>query len=313
VAKFCEGQVVVITGAGRGIGRAHALSFAEQGAKVVVNDLGTTYHGDGTSSGPAEEVVAEIKAMGGDAVANTDDIADPEASRRLIDTAIETFGDLTTVVNNAGIIRAEPVWDLTTDDMNASWGVHVLGAFHLTKYAAQYWRPRAQAGEQLNASIVNTSSAAGLWPSPMEGVEPSLGAYGTVKAAVAAFTIAVSAELFPVGIRINAIAPGGRTRMNTDAVVEKGGVGVPPPSGEGFDAFDPANVSPLVLWLSSPEAADVSGRVFESVAGRIAVANGWLHGPGETRDDRRWDPAELGPIVRRLLDEAPAPATMMGN
>jgi len=313
VAKFCEGQVVVVTGAGRGIGRAHALTFAELGAKVVVNDLGTTYTGGGRSSGPADEVVSEIKALGGDAVPNTDDVSDPEAARRIITTAIDTFGDLSTVVNNAGILRTSTLRELSTDDMNASWGVHVLGAFHLTKFAAEYWRPRAEAGERLNASIVNTSSAAGLWPSATPGIEPSLCAYGTVKAAVAAFTIAASLELFPLGIRVNAIAPGGRTRMNTDAIADKGGQGVPPHSGDGFDMFDPANVSPLVAWLSSPEAADVSGRTFESGAGRVAIANGWTHGPGDARDDRRWDPAELGPIVRRLLAEAPSPATMMGN
>jgi NAD(P)-dependent dehydrogenase (short-subunit alcohol dehydrogenase family) len=313
VVGFCEDQVVIVTGAGRGIGRAHARAFAELGAKVVVNDLGTTYTGSGRSSEPADEVVRELKAMGGDAVASSDDVADPDGARRIISTAVDTFGDLHTVVNNAGILRTSTLRDLTTADMNASWAVHVIGAFHLTKYAAEHWRPRAEGGEQLNASIVNTSSAAGLWPSATPGIEPSLCAYGTVKAAVAAFTIAASLELFPLGIRVNAIAPGGRTRMNTDAIADKGGQGVPPPSEGVFDLFDPANVSPLVVWLSSPEAADISGRTFESGAGRVAVANGWTHGPGEARDDRRWDPAELGPMVRRLLEEAPPPATMMGN
>jgi NAD(P)-dependent dehydrogenase (short-subunit alcohol dehydrogenase family) len=313
VVGFCEGQVVVVTGGGRGIGRAHALTFAGLDAKVVVNDLGTTYSGAGRSSEPADEVVSEIKAMGGDAVANSDSVADPDGARRIVSTALDTFGDLHTVVNNAGILRTSTLRDLTTDDMNASWGVHVLGAFHLTKFAAEHWRPRAEAGEDLNASIVNTSSAAGLWPSATPGIEPSLCAYGTVKAAVAAFTIAASLELFPLGIRVNAIAPGGRTRMNTDAITDKGGQGVPPPTEGVFDLFDPANVSPLVVWLSSREAADISGRTFESGAGRVAVANGWTHGPGEARDDRRWDPAELGPIVRQLIDDAPPPATMMGN
>jgi NAD(P)-dependent dehydrogenase (short-subunit alcohol dehydrogenase family) len=313
VARICEGQVVIVTGAGRGIGRAHALTFAEAGAKVVVNDLGTTYAGDGRSSEPADEVAREIKAMGGDAVVSVEDVAHPDAARRVVATAIESFGDLHTVVNNAGILRTSTLRDLTTDDMNASWGVHVLGAFHLTKFAAEHWRPRAEAGERLNASIVNTSSAAGLWPSATPGIEPSLCAYGTVKAAVAAFTMAASLELFPVGIRVNAIAPGGRTRMNTEAIADKGGQGIPPPSGDGFDLFDPANVSPLVVWLSSSEATDISGRTFESGAGRVAIANGWTHGPGEVRADRRWEPAELGPIVRQLLAEAPPPATMMGN
>jgi NAD(P)-dependent dehydrogenase (short-subunit alcohol dehydrogenase family) len=313
MTRFCEGQVVIVTGAGRGIGRAHALAFAEAGAKVVVNDLGTSYAGAGHSGEPADAVASEIKAMGGDAVVSVDDVADPEAARRIVATAIESFGELHTVVNNAGILRTSTLRELTTEDMNASWGVHVLGAFHLTKFAAEHWRPRAEAGERLNASIVNTSSAAGLWPSATPGIEPSLCAYGTVKAAVAAFTIAASLELFPLGIRVNAIAPGGRTRMNTDAIADKGGQGIPPPSGDGFDLFDPANVSPLVVWLSSPDAADVSGRTFESGAGRVAVANGWTHGPSEAKAGRRWDPAELGPVVRRLLNDAPPPATMIGN
>jgi NAD(P)-dependent dehydrogenase (short-subunit alcohol dehydrogenase family) len=315
VARFCEGQVVVISGAGRGIGRAHALAFAEQGAKVVVNDLGTTYAGAGQSSEPADEVVAEINAAGGEAVANGDDVADPDGARRIIATAIDTFGDLTTVVSNAGIIRGASLADMTTEDMNASWGVHVLGAFHLAKYAAEFWRPRIDAGEKLNASVINTSSAAGLWPSPMPGApedDSSLAAYGTVKAAVAALTITLSADLFPYGIRVNAIAPGGRTRMNTTALEDVGRQGMPEHTGEGFDLFDPSNVSPLVVWLSSPEAADISGRVFESGGGRVAVANGWTHGPSAFRDDRRWDPAELGATMRKLLAEAPAPQTMAG-
>jgi NAD(P)-dependent dehydrogenase (short-subunit alcohol dehydrogenase family) len=310
---LCVGQVVIVTGAGRGIGRAHALAFAEQGAKVIVNDLGTSYTGEGTSGDPADDVVAEIKAMGGEAVANTEDITDPDAAQRVVDTALETFGALHTVVNNAGILRTSSLLDMTTDDMNASWGVHVLGAFHLTKFAAQHWVPLAGRSETLNASVLNTTSAAGLWPSDTPGIEPSLTAYGTVKAAVAAFTIAASLELHPKGIRVNAIAPAGRTRMNTDAIADKGGVGVPPPAEEGFDLLDPTNVSPLVVWLSTAEAADVSGRTFESGVGRIAVANGWTHGPGESRTDRPWDPAELGPVVRRLLHEAPPAATMMGN
>jgi NAD(P)-dependent dehydrogenase (short-subunit alcohol dehydrogenase family) len=313
MAGYCEGQVVVVTGGGRGIGRSHALAFAREGARVVVNDLGTTYTGEGVSSGPAEEVVAEIKAMGGEAIANTEDITDPAAARRIVTAALETFGDLTTVVNNAGILRTKPLVEMTTDDMTASFAVHVLGAFHLTKFAAEHWLPRAEAGEKLNASVVNTSSAAGLWPSATPGIAPSLTGYATVKAAVAAFTIAASLELHPKGIRVNAIAPGGRTRMNTDAIIAKGGTGVPPPPEEGFDLMSPDNVSPLVLWLSSPEAADVSGRTFSSGMGRVAVANGWSHGPSEAKVDSAWEPAELGPVVRRLLDAAPPPATMSGN
>jgi NAD(P)-dependent dehydrogenase (short-subunit alcohol dehydrogenase family) len=310
----CEGQVVVVTGAGRGIGRAHALGFAAQGAKVVVNDLGTSYSGEGRTSAPADEVVAEIKELGGEAVSNADDVSDPVGARRIIDTAVQTFGGLNTVVNNAGILRNKTLWDMTTDDMNASWGVHVLGAFHLTKYAAEHWRSLIDRGEaELNVSVINTTSAAGLWPGPTPGIDASLTAYGTVKAAVAALTQAASADLFPLGIRVNGIAPGGRTRMNTEAIEDLGGSGVPPPSGEGFDFMDPSNVTPLVIWLSTAEAADISGRIFESGFGQVAVANGWTHGPSEMRHDRAWDPAELGPVMRRLLDEAPAPATMFGN
>jgi NAD(P)-dependent dehydrogenase (short-subunit alcohol dehydrogenase family) len=306
VSGVCDGQVVIVTGAGRGIGRAHALAFAAQGARVVVNDLGTTYEGEGTSGGPADDVVAEIKAMGGEAVANFDDVADPVASGRIVQTALDTFGDLHTVVNNAGFLRIPSYEDLNANDMDLSWGVHVMGAFNLTKHATDQWIPRVDAGEKLNASIVNTSSAAGLWP---VGSTP----YATVKAAVAALTMVMSATLLDKGIRINAIAPGGRTRMNTDAITDQGGVGVPPPPDEGFDRMDPSNVSPLVVWLSTPEAADVTGRVFESGAGRISVANGWTHGPEAFRDDRAWDPAELGPIVHRLIEEAPPAATMAGN
>jgi NAD(P)-dependent dehydrogenase (short-subunit alcohol dehydrogenase family) len=278
-----------------------------------VNDLGTSYSGDGSSDTPADEVVAEIKTMGGEAIANTEDVTDPDAARRLIHAAIESFGALNTVVNNAGILRTSNLFDMTTSDMNASWAVHVLGAFHLTKFAAEHWVQLAEDGDALNASVVNTTSAAGLWPSATPGIEPSLTAYGTVKAAVAAFTMAASLELHPRGIRVNAIAPGGRTRMNTDAIADKGGVGVPPPPNEGFDMFDPANVSPLVVWLSLPEAADISGRTFESGFGQVAVANGWTHGPNQSRGDRPWDPGELGPVVRQLLADAPQPATMMGN
>jgi NAD(P)-dependent dehydrogenase (short-subunit alcohol dehydrogenase family) len=312
VEGLCRDQVVIVTGGGRGIGRAHALAFAAVGARVVVNDLGTTYTGERGIS-PADDVVAEIKAMGGEAVADGGDVSDPGQARRTIEVALETFGDLTTVVNNAGFLRTKPLWEMTTDDMNASWGVHVMGAFHLTKFAAEHWIPRVEGGESLNASVINTSSAAGLWPSATPGIAPSLTAYASVKAAVAAFTIAVSLELQPLGIRVNAIAPGGRTRMNTDAITDKGGIGVPPPPEQGFDLMSPSNVSPLVVWLSTPAAAHVSGRVFESGMGRIAVANGWTHGPGESRDDRAWDPAELTGIMDKLIAAAPAPATMAGN
>jgi NAD(P)-dependent dehydrogenase (short-subunit alcohol dehydrogenase family) len=312
---LCENQVVIVTGAGRGIGRAHALSFAQHGARVVVNDIGTSYSGEGHSDGPAHEVVAEIVASGGKAVVDTNDVADPEGARRIVQTALDEFGDLNTIVNNAGILRSKSIFEMTTEDMGSSLGVHLIGAFHLTKYGAEYWREHGGVSGSLNASVVNTSSAAGLWPShtgdPTLG--PMLTAYGSAKAAVAAFTIAASLELYPMGIRVNAIAPGGRTRMNTEAIIDLGGQGVPPPPLDGFDLFDPANVSPLVVWLSTPEAADVSGRVFESGAGKIGIANGWTHGPSTVRADATWDPKELAPIVRELIQTAPRPANMMEN
>jgi NAD(P)-dependent dehydrogenase (short-subunit alcohol dehydrogenase family) len=312
MADLCDGQVVIVTGGGRGIGRAHALAFARAGAKVVVNDLGTTYTGAGVSSEPAEEVADEIKALGGEAIVSVEDITDPVAAQRIVSSAIETFGDLTTVVNNAGILRSHPITEMRSEDILDAFKVHVLGAFHLTKYAAEYWLPRIEAGEKLNASIINTSSAAGLWPSTVPPIPGWLSAYGTVKGAAATLTQSTSLELSPQGIRVNAIAPGGRTRMNTEAIADLLGapIDMPAPT-EGFDLMDPANVSPLVVWLSTPEAADISGRVFESGAGRIAVVNGWGHGPSEARMDRAWDPAELGPIVRGLLAKAPEPETMM--
>jgi len=315
MSGFSTGQVVIVTGAGRGIGRAHAITFAKAGASVVVNDLGTDYRGGGISSGPANEVVQEITAAGGRAVASGHDITSPAGAKAIIDTALNAFGDLTAVVNNAGILRNKPVFDMTLEDMNAVIGVHLMGPFNLTKEAALYWRSQTQAGKKLNASIVNTTSVAGLFPSPafLGGKDISqTSAYAPAKAAVAAFTIATSLELKSFGIRVNAIAPGGRTRMNTDAIADLLGHELPdmrPPPGQ-FDAFAPENNSPLVLWLCSAEAKDVTGRVFETGGGRIGVSNGWTHGPADRRNGPH-DPAELGAIVRKLLSEAPEAQGMM--
>lgn len=315
MSDFCKGQVVIITGAGRGIGRAHALTFAKAGAAVVVNDLGTDYEGGGVSSGPAAEVVDEIITAGGRAVVSGHDITSPDGAKAILRTALDAFGDVTGLINNAGILRNKDLFEMTLEDMNAVLGVHLMGTFNLTKEVATYWRERVESGHNVNASIVNTSSVAGLFPQATVIAGKTiaqLGAYAPAKAAVAAFTLATSFELQPFGIRVNAIAPGGRTRMNTEAIEKILGFALPdstPPPGQ-FDAFAPENNSPLVLWLCSEEAKDVTGHVFETGGPRVGIANGWTHGPAATRDGPL-DPAGLGPLVRRLLAEAPPPQGMM--
>jgi NAD(P)-dependent dehydrogenase (short-subunit alcohol dehydrogenase family) len=308
-----EGRVVVVTGAGRGIGRGHALEFASQGAKVVVNDIGGKVDGTGRSSVAADAVVAAIKDMGTEAIPNNEDVSEWDGARRLIETTIAEFGRLDVVVNNAGILRSAWLAEMTREDWDDVYAVHCRAPMMTTKHASDHWRKQSQAGEPVYGRVINTSSAAGLWPTPPgAGDGHPYSNYSSAKAAIAAFTIAAANELQQYGITVNAISPGGRTRMwptvSDDAEPDElyGGDDAP------FDPTDPRNVSPLLVWLASEEAADVTGRVFESGVGRIGIANGWTHGPSRSRDDRRWDPAELGPVVRELLAQAPAPQTMAG-
>jgi NAD(P)-dependent dehydrogenase (short-subunit alcohol dehydrogenase family) len=300
MSGICEGRVVVVTGAGRGIGREHALAFAREGALVVVNDLGVAADGSGGDKGPAAEVVDDITAHGGKAIANTNDIADWNGAGELIRAAIETFGRLDVLVNNAGFVRDRMLFTTSEEEWDAIIRVHLKGHFAPTRHASEYWRAQSKAGEAVDARIINTSSGAGLMGSVGQG------AYSTAKAGIAALTLVESAEMGRYGVTANAIAPSARTRMTEQVFADR--MAVPE---SGFDANDPANVSPLVVWLGSSDARDVTGRVFEVEGGTISVADGWQHGPAVSRDSR-WAPADVGDAVRTLLGQAPPPAPVYG-
>ncbi|MCU4184199.1 SDR family oxidoreductase [Acidiferrimicrobium sp. IK] len=298
---ICEGRVVVVTGAGRGIGRQHALELGRQGAAVVVNDLGATLHGEGSTPGPAEEVAAEITDGGGRAVVNGDDVADWAGAQRIVSTALDAFGRLDAVVNNAGFVRDRMFANVTEEEWDSVVRVHLKGHFCVGRAAAAYWRDRAKAGHRHDARIVNTSSGAGLLGSVGQA------AYSAAKGAILSLTLVQAAELGRYGVTANAIAPSARTRMTEEVFAAT----MAPPAAGGFDPMDPSNIAPLVAWLASPLSAGVTGRVFEVEGGRIGVADGWQHGP--TVDlGRRWDPAEVGEGVAALLAKAPAPAPVYG-
>jgi NAD(P)-dependent dehydrogenase (short-subunit alcohol dehydrogenase family) len=297
---ICQGRVAVVTGAGRGIGRGHALEFARQGAKVVVNDLGAAIDGTGSSDGPAGEVVDAIRAAGGEAVANGDDVADWEGARRLIATAVDTWGHLDVLVNNAGFLRDRMLVNMTESDWDDVMRVHLKGHFCPTRHAIAHWRERSKAGEEIDARIVNTSSGAGLLGSVGQGN------YSAAKAGIVALTAVAAAELARYGVAVNAIAPAARTRM-TEGVF----AGMAKPAA-GFDAMDPENVAPLVVWLGSPEARGVTGRVFNVEGGVIGVAEGWRDGPRVDKGGR-WDPADVGPVVRDVLARAVPPQPVYGS
>jgi NAD(P)-dependent dehydrogenase (short-subunit alcohol dehydrogenase family) len=282
--------VVVVTGAGRGIGRAHALAFAAEGAPVVVNDV----DGDATAG-----VVAAIEARGGQAVANTADVADWAGAKDLIGTALAHFGRLDVLVNNAGFLRDRMLVNLGEDEWDAVVRVHLKGHFAPLRHAADHWRAEAKAGRMPSARVINTSSGAGLLGSVGQGN------YSAAKAGIAGLTVVAAAELARYGVTVNAIAPAARTRM-TEAVFAS----MARPDA-GFDAMAPENVSPLVVWLGSEESSQVTGRVFEVEGGKVSLAQAWRHGPAVDKGDR-WDPAELGPVVKDLLEHAPEPEPVYG-
>ncbi|HWC37611.1 MAG TPA: SDR family NAD(P)-dependent oxidoreductase, partial [Acidimicrobiales bacterium] len=229
-----DGRVAIITGAGRGIGREHALLFAQEGAKVVVNDLGGAMDGSGDDRSAAQKVVDEIKATGGEAVANADNVADWEGGRRLIDTAVEAFGDVHVLINNAGILRDRMLVSMDEAEWDAVIHVHLKGHFVPTRWAANYWREQSKAGKEVDAAIVNTSSTSGLIGNPGQSN------YGAAKAGIAAFTVITAQELQRYGVRVNAIAPAARTRM-TEATPGLSDVVKAPTDTAKFDVWDPAN------------------------------------------------------------------------
>ncbi|MFD5176216.1 SDR family oxidoreductase [Nocardia sp. NPDC058379] len=297
---ICAGRTVIVTGAGRGIGRAHALAFAAAGAKVVVNDVGTALDGAATTETPAQQVVDEIVAAGGEAVANYDDVADWDGARNMIRQAIDTFGGLDVLVNNAGFVRDRMLVNLGEDEWDAVVRVHLKGHFATMRHAAEYWRGEAKAGRPVDARVINTSSGAGLQGSVGQGN------YGAAKAGIAGLTLTASAEFGRYGVTVNAIAPAARTRMTETVFADT--MAAP---DAGFDAMAPENISPLVVWLGSTESAGVTGRMFEVEGGKVALAQGWRHGAPVDRG-ARWNPAELGPVVAELIEKSTPPEPVYG-
>ncbi len=298
---ICEGRVVIVTGAGRGIGREHALELARQGARVVVNDLGGSAGGEGRDASPAEMVVAEIQKLGGEGLANAADIADFEQSAALVKAAIDRFGRLDAVVNNAGILRDRMFVNGSIEEWDAIMRVHLRGHFCTTRHACAWWRDRSKAGEKVSARIVNTSSGAGLQGSVGQSN------YAAAKAGIAALTLVQAAELARYGITANALAPSARTRLTEDVFPDM----MRKPE-QGFDVMDPSNIAPLVAWLCSEESGDVTGRVFEVEGGKISVADGWRTGPAIDRGGR-WNPADVGDAVREILAKAVPPQKVYGT
>ncbi|MCS5636127.1 MAG: SDR family oxidoreductase [Myxococcota bacterium] len=301
MSRICEGRVVIVTGAGRGIGRAHALEFARQGAKVVVNDLGVAADGRDATKGPADEVVEEIRALGGEALANGADVADWEATRALVAETVDTFGGLDVVVNNAGFLRDRMFVSAEEDEWDAVVRVHLKGHFCTARHAAEYWRNQSKAGEAVDARIINTSSGAGLQGSVGQS------AYSAAKAAIASLTLVQAAEMGRYGVTSNAIAPAARTRM-TEAIFSD----MAAPEEGVFDANAPENISPLVVWLGSAESREVSGRVFEVKGGLIGTSDGWRDGPVVDKG-RRWEPDEVGAAVHELMEKSPVPQKVFGT
>lgn len=297
---ICRDRVAIVTGAGRGLGRAYALALAADGAKVVVNDLGVGTHGDTTGEMPADAVVAEIRAMGGAAVASHDDVADWDGAGRIVKTALDAFGRLDAVVNNAGFVRDRMFVSCTPEEWDAVIRVHLRGHFCIGRHAVDHWRAEAKAGRPADARIINTSSGAGLQGSVGQS------AYSAAKAGIATLTLVQAAELARYGITANGLAPNARTRMTETAFAEA----MKPKEGE-FDIFAPENTAPLVVWLCSERSAGVTGQVFELIGGKVRVCLGWNDGP-EADKGARWEAAEIGETIIELLARRPPAKPVYG-
>ncbi|HEV7420953.1 MAG TPA: SDR family oxidoreductase [Mycobacterium sp.] len=296
-----DGRVVIVTGSGGGIGRAHALAFAAEGARVVVNDIGVGLDGSPAGGGSAAQgVVDEITAAGGEAVVSGANVATWDGAASLIQTAVDTFGGLDVLVNNAGIVRDRMLANTSEEEWDAVVAVHLKGHFATLRHAAGYWRGQSKEGKSVDARIINTSSGAGLQGSVGQGN------YSAAKAGIAAMTLVAAAELSRYGVTVNAIAPSARTRMTETVFAD-----MMAKPDEGFDAMAPENISPLVVWLGSAESRDVTGKVFEVEGGVVRIAEGWAHGP-QVDKGARWDPAELGPVVADLLAKSRPPVPVYG-
>lgn len=287
-----EGRVAIVTGAGRGIGRAHALELARHGAAVVVNDYGVSLAGEGTGEIPAESVVAEITAAGGRAVVNTADVADFAQAEAMVRQAIDTFGGLDILVNNAGFVRDRMLVNTSEEEWDAVVRVHLKGHFAPLRHAGAYWRAEAKAGQPRAARVINTSSGAGLQGSVGQAT------YSAAKAGIAGLTLVAAQEMGRYGVTVNAIAPVARTRM-TEGAFDTSAMALPEDN------------SPIVAWLASEEAGDVTGRVIEIDGSQLTVELGWRHGPAHDLG-RRWEAAEVGPALRDLLAQGPDPEPVYG-
>jgi len=296
MARMCDGRVVIVTGAGGGIGREYAIQLAAHGAKVVVNDLGTGRDGRGADTSAAAAVAAEISAAGGEAVADSEDVSDWEGARRLVDRALARFGRLDVLVNNAGILRDRMLVNMEEADWDAVIKVHLKGTFAPIHHAAVHWRAmQKQSGAGVDARVVNTSSSSGLFGNIGQSN------YGTAKAGIAALTIIAARELERYGITVNAIMPHAQTRM-TEGIRER--------SAAEIAARDPRWVAPVVVWLASTQSHGITGRIFEAGGGILAALEGWHRGPSAAPIP---DPERVGPVLRDLARHARRNADMSGN
>ncbi len=294
-----EGKVAIVTGAGRGIGREHALALAEAGARVIVNDLGGALSGEGHDDTPAKQVVAEIEAAGGQAAANAENVADFEGAERLVRQAIDDFGRLDILVNNAGILRDRMIVNMTEQEWDAVIAVHLKGHFGPTRHAAAYWRERSKAGDEVRGRVINTSSPSGVFGNIGQAN------YGAAKAGIAGFTLIVAQELERYGVTVNCLAPNARTRMTEDTF----DMGAP---AEGFDPLDPSNMSPLVVALCADEAQGITGQVFHVWGGAINALQGWTAGELFASDGKWNADALLGELLDRFPDGAAPPGMIAG-
>ena len=281
--KLCEGRIALVTGAGRGLGRAYALMLATHGAKVVVNDLGSSADGIGGDQSPAEEVVEAIHAIGGEAVVDTSDVSDWKGSKAMVDKAVSSFGGLDILVNNAGILRDRMMINMSEEDWDAVIKVHLKGTFAPAHHAGNYWRTQSKAGKPVDARIINTTSHSGLYCNVGQSN------YAAAKAGIASFSLVAARELQRYGVTVNAICPRANTRM-TEGLREW--------TPEQLERRDPRWIAALVAWLCSTEASGVSGKVFEAWGYGYAVAESWQHGP-LTQASK--DPTELGPKIEEII------------
>jgi NAD(P)-dependent dehydrogenase (short-subunit alcohol dehydrogenase family) len=281
--SLLEGRVAIVTGGGRGVGRAYALKLAEQGARILVNDLGATASGEGTDATPAQEVVAEIKAKGGEAAVNGADVSNFQQAQEMVQQAVDTFGGLDILINNAGILRDRMLVNMTEDEWDAVIKVHLKGTFAPSHHAANYWRIKSKAGEKVDARIINTTSHSALYANVGQAN------YAAAKGGIASFSQVAARELQRIGVTVNAIAPRAETRMTA---------GLREWTPEQLERRDPEWIASFVAWLASPEASDVSGRVFEVWGYGITVAESWQHGPSMEASK---DPTTLGEGVKKIL------------